>query len=255
MKIIANTKTIQENFHALDTLISPLLKDFKDNSNESKQKRLEICHVGKFLMLLGSHSCIEKLSEKPDFILNVDQTHIGLEHQIIINPSDKQQEGFFENIFSIAEERIQGINQLPNFHANCYLHDNIKYSVAKRDEYIAEILDVIITYVSSNQLKCSYLIQDMHTMPHDRKSISPNFGAWWQKRITERIILEAIARKESKIESYMSNCGEIQWLLLVIGGVNDSSYEMDQSLDIKLESRFSKIYIMEDFNNRLFEIK
>lgn len=62
--------------------------------------------------------------------------------------------------------------------------------------------------------------------------LSPNVGAWWQKSITASIIEKAIARKESKIESYVRNSVPRQWLLLVIGSLKDSSYEVEETLKI-----------------------
>ena len=53
----------------------------------------------------------------------------------------------------------------------------------------------------------------------------------WQKEITEEIIKEAINKKEAKIESYISKTNLPQWLLLVIGGVGESSYLFENKFD------------------------
>lgn len=75
------------------------------------------------------------------------------------------------------------------------------------------------------------------------------------KIINEEIIHSAIIKKEKKISNYIDNCGKKQWLLMVIGGLGETSYEMDEYLNLNITSEFEEIYIMEDFNNILYKIK
>ena len=63
--------------------------------------------------------------------------------------------------------------------------------------------------------------------------------------------------KETKRLSYIRNTGlKEQWLLIVIGSLSQSSYELDSIFDknFKVESGFTRIFIMEDFKAKLFEI-
>lgn len=92
-------------------------------------------------------------------------------------------------------------------------------------------------------------------MPHSQKNISPNFGAWWQKQVTIEVILSAIAKKEAKIQKYIQNSVATQWLLLVIGGLNDSSFELRAGFDIELNTSFNRVYLLEDFRARLVQLK
>ena len=119
MEKIINTKSILDNRDNLSRLIDyhlgPLLKDQRKNRN----KILEICHAGKFLMLVDQELKIFEVSEKPDFIITDGQNLMGLEHQIIVDPKEKEKEGFYRNIFDQAELELRRDKDLPNFLANC----------------------------------------------------------------------------------------------------------------------------------------
>lgn len=54
------------------------------NENSDKEK-LEICQVGKFLILLDEDISITRKSESPDFIIQIKDKSIGLEHETIRN--------------------------------------------------------------------------------------------------------------------------------------------------------------------------
>ena len=92
-------------------------------------------------------------------------------------------------------------------------------------------------------------------MPHSRISISGNLGSWWQKNLTIETLTKAIQKKEKLISKYKENIDKKQWLLIVIGSNGDSSFLIDRNIEYKVESKFDKVFILEDFNNRLFEIK
>ena len=255
MRVVQNQRTIAESYELLQSLIGAFTEKLNLDPVKNRKKIIEVCHVGKLLMLLGGEERIKQLSERPDFIVIKNGILIGLEHQIVIDPASKEREGFFENLFNIAESELVSDPDLPNFHANCYIKDNVSFQLAEKDRLISEIKTVIKHYVLTKQLLQNSLIQDMHSMPHTRKSISPNFGAWWQKDVTPKLLLESILRKEIKIQSYIENSVQGQWLLLVIGGLNSSSYELDHEFKIEISTRFDKVYLMEDFRGRLFELK
>lgn len=255
MRAIKNQNSISENLETLDSIIGAHIAGLNSNQIKNRKKIIEVCHVGKFLMLLGTGERIEKLSEKPDFIISQNGDLIGLEHQIIIDQESKEREGFFENLFVIAESELQSGHDLPNFHANCYLKDNVSFRIAEKPQLIQEIKSVVTHFVLKQELLENSLIREMHSMPHTGKSVSPNFGAWWQKEVTRDVLLTAISRKELRLQDYMKNSGEKQWLLLVIGGLSNSSYELDKEINLELETGFNKVFLLEDFRARLFELK
>lgn len=255
MKIIELKNSVHMNLNLLGDLINSHLEPLLLDRRKNKQKILELCHVGKFLMFFENGIRIEKLSEKPDFILEGNHGRIGLEHQIVIEPKSKEKEGFFENIFSVAELEIQSDPELPNFLANCFLHPHLNFKLSQKDNLIAMVKEIVKDYVLNDNFTENPLIDRISKMPHSQKSINANLGAWWWKDITPELIKLAIRKKDRKISNYKENDVDSQWLLMVIGGVGDSSYNMDTSLEIDIETPFDKVFILEDFSTKLFEIK
>ena len=92
-------------------------------------------------------------------------------------------------------------------------------------------------------------------MPHSKKCINANFGAYIQKTINEELIIEHIAKKEKKLSKYIENTNLPQWLILIIGGVGESCFEVDNHFNVDIKTHFDKIYLYEDADNKLYEIK
>ena len=92
-------------------------------------------------------------------------------------------------------------------------------------------------------------------MEHSQISLAPNLGGWIQKNITEELIRKAVSNKEKKISCYINNTSLPQWLLIVIGGVGESSFEIEKQFDISLETKFDKVYILEEFKMNLYQLK
>ena len=255
MKEIQNQKSILENQDTLQGIIGDFVDRLNSSPSKNRKKIRELCHVGKFLMLLGNEYRIDQLFETPDFIINNNGNLIGLEHQNVIDQKSKEREGFFENIFSIAESELQVDSELPNFLANCYLNDDLTFQLADKARLIHEIKLVVKHHILHSTLLPNSLIREIFSMPHSGKNIITNFGAWWQKEMSTDVLLAAISHKESKLPMYRKNSVPNQWLLLVIGGLKNSSYEWNKEISIELNTKFNKIYLLEDFNARLFEIK
>lgn len=255
MRELLNQKSLPEILNVYESIIGDFVCELNSDPIKNKQKILEVCHVGKFLMLLGNQTRIDQLSEKPDFIINVDGDKVGLEHQIIIDQKSKEREGFFENIFAVVESELKIDPELPNFLANCYLNSDLDFRLSDKANFIQEAKTVVKQYILNGVLLPNSLIRRISSMPHSQKTISLNFGAWWQKAITPDVIVSAVLSKESKILTYKKNSGEKQWLLLVIGSLKNSSYEVEQDLIFELDTKFDKVYLLEDFRARLFDLK
>jgi hypothetical protein len=255
MKIIQNNKSIHENKKLLGNLINSHLELLMPEKEKNQQKILELCHVGKFLMFFNNKIQIDKLSEKPDFILKGEFGKIGLEHQILVNSKSKEREGFFENIFSMAEKELDSDKDLPNFLITCYPIPYVNFKISEKQNLIKTIVQVVKEFISSEKLIENPIIEKISMTDHSQKSLNVNLGAWWVKDVTEELILSAVRKKESKLTSYRKNSGEIQWLIIVIGSNGESPYNLDNRFKMNLKTEFEKVYILEDFNNRLFELK
>lgn len=248
-KLLNNNKTISENYALLGKLINEHLDLFPD-----KKKTLEICHAGKFLMFFDNLTILE-VTEKPDFILFDGNNQIGLEHQIIVESKSKEREGFFENIFSLAEIELKEDRELPNFLASCYIEPCANFKLSEKEYLIETVKKVVKEYVLNNNFIENPLIESLFIQPHTQKSIHANMGAWWQKNITLEAIENAIKKKNAKISTYKEIGIDSQWLLLVIGSSGDSSFEMDKNLKLEMKTEFDKVFVLEDLRNVLYQLK
>lgn len=255
MKIIENNKSISENKKLLGELINSHLEILMPEKGKNRQKILELCHVGKFLMFFDNKIQIDQLYEKPDFILNGKFGKVGLEHQILVDNKPKEREGFFENIFSAAESELKNDTELPNFLINCYPFHLVNFKINEKKDIIKLIVRVVKEFILTEKLVENPIIERINMTDHSQKSLNVNLGAWWNKDVTDELIINAVRKKEEKLSTYRENCGKNQWLIIVIGSTGESSYNLDNPFEMNLKTKFDKVYILEDFNNRLFEIK
>jgi hypothetical protein len=236
-------------------LIDKFVRELDEDSNKNKQKILEVCHVGKFLMFFENKYQIERLFEEPDFIIANGDIRIGLEHQILIDKKSKETEGFFTNLCEHAERELRKDKNLPNFLANIYINPYFIGKIAEKKKLIDEICYLVKLHIQTGEIPENEIIERIFSMKHSRISLSSNMGAWWQKEVKEELIINAVKKKEKKIENYLNNIKGPQWLLIVIGGVGESSYRLASDFDLAFETKFDKVYVLEDFSTKLFEIK
>lgn len=254
MRKIINQNSIPENIHRFRSIIDPHIDSSSIYESQNRKKNIEICHVAKFLMNLDETSYIKETIESPDFIISCDNKIIGVEHQILINDSEKSYEGFFENIFRLAEIKLRKDYNISNVLINCWLYDNIEYKLSQKNDLVSLIVDLILFYIKYEKLKDNLIIERVYSMPHSELSLCPNFGAWFQEYLTIDSLELAIHEKEKKLAIYREKANEI-WLLIVIGGTGASSYEILENESYQINSDFDKIYLLEDFNNNLYRIK
>ena len=231
--------------------------DGLDSYNQSDyQKQLEICQLGKLLVTYFPEFLIEEVREKPDFIISDGEKRIAIEHQTILDPVTKSYQGFYENIFHIAERDLRDESTLPNFLANCYLKDNLPFTNSDKKMLIQLVKDTVTEYVLNDNLVENQLISKIFKMPHSKKSLNTNFGAYMVKDLDAETLINFIAKKEDKVKSYRQNTGLEQWLLLVTGGAAEYSFDIEEPIEkLDIKSSFDKIYLMADFDNELYEIK
>jgi len=220
-----------------------------------KQKILELCHVGKFMCSYFDDFEIVRVSERPDFLISNAHLTIGLEHQLILDQKTKEREGFYDDVFEKVEQKLIQDDTLPNFLINIILKQDVDRTSRNKSFIVETIAEIIRRFIRTGQLVDNDFIEDASKMNHSRKTLNANFGGYLQQAINKNLILEAIQKKEENVGSYVKNSVLSQWLLLVIGSISESSYEVDNEFDIKIDSKFEKIFLYEDFQNRLFELK
>jgi hypothetical protein len=250
--------TLNSDYASLDNyrnLISDFTDKFQIDSYKDQKKNIEVCQVGKFLMFFDNQFKIDKVREEPDFIIASDKNKIGLELQTLIDSNSKEKEGFFTNLVKHAEKELRRDKNIPNFLANVYVHPSFHGKINEKERLVNQILQIIKIYINTGELVENDIIYRISTMKHSQISLCPNMGAWWQKDVTGGLIISTISKKEKKIDNYLKNTNLPQWLLIIIGGVGKSSYIIEREFELSIETRFEKVYVLEDFYTNLFEIK
>jgi hypothetical protein len=229
------------------------LDKFKKGDN---QKQLELCQVGKMLATYFPDFLIKQVREVPDFIIGKGKLEIGLEHEIVINSKIQKIHGFFENIFHLVEKDLVTSNINLKVLLNCFLYKNITFSINEKNQIFESLKNTIINYLENGELIKNNLISSIFPMKHTQFNLCPNFGAFMVSDLTQELIQEAINKKERKIESYRNSTKLPQWLLLVAGGANESSYDIEFSeiQKVKITSTFDKVLLFSDFDNELYEL-
>lgn len=250
---ISSDNSLSKN---LTSKIATHLKGLNGYEKTDKQKLLELCQVGKALALFFPDFEIKEVREEPDFIISNKKIEVGIEHELIVNVDIKKQQGFYENIFHLAERDLQKDNALPNFLANCYLKSNLNFKTKDKNFLVDLIKGIIRSTILNGEVPENPLIAKILHMPHSKKNLSVNFGAHIAQYIKEDTIRDFIKKKENKIGKYKNNTGLDQWLLLITGGVKEYSYEINEELKIgEIDTKFKRIFLLADFDNKLYQLK
>ncbi len=93
-------------------------------------------------------------------------------------------------------------------------------------------------------------------MDHSDVAFKYNPGGYVTSNIDTETLQKAINKKELLVEKYKKYSAlERQWLLLVIGGVSPDSFKFNiEPVDIAKSSQYERIYLLEDFDARLWRL-
>lgn len=241
---------------AMEDKIRPWLNFIEEeNHPDIAKKQLELCQIGKLLVTYFDEFTIKELREIPDFLITNGKVEIGLEHQIFVESNSKKKEGFFENLCKHVETEIASTTSLNNFAINLYFKKGIERQSIQKKEIISTLISVVIEKITNDRLLSNPFVEDVFLMKHNRISINANFGAFMQKHLDESDILKAIKKKEKLIDNYRKNSVQNQWLVMVVGQINESSFEVRTDFELTNNSKFDRVFVFEDFNNQLFELK
>ncbi len=255
MRQLQHDIEFNETHSRLGLKINSHLNGLDKGKKDDKQKILELCQIGKLLATYFNDFEITQVTEKPDFIISNGQTQFGLEHELILDSKNKSQEGFYENICEKVEVNLENDPSIPNILVNLYLKDNLSFKINDKTDLITRLTELVKHFILTGELYDNDIVKNAHKMKHTQKSVNANFRAYLQKTITKDLILEYVSKKENKISAYRQNIKLPQWLVLIIGGVGQSSFEVNELLSIELTTDFDKVFLYEDFDNKLYELK
>lgn len=222
----------------------------------SEEDATEICTVAKFLVHLDENARIIEKRESPDIIATCFGQTVGIEHTVIVD--DKMQrivnplKRLFDNAAKLFEEKHPDIKLLANF----WLNGRINIKPAERKKTIRQIADFVYGIITKANPDKPEFITEYQITKHSGVSFNYNSGGFSIGDLTEALLLEAILKKDEKVADYLSKSGiGKQWLLIVIGNSSPASFEFeDLQIKTTVQTKFERIYVLEDFNNRIFRI-
>lgn len=246
-------KKMDQFGNKINSIINPFLDE-----KLSRKEVVEICHVGKFIAVWDETIQLVEKRESPDFVVNHQGEKIGLEVERIFNHKEVENIKSKQGLFESAAQKFQ--SQYPQFKllANFGLTDNFQIKGNKKSDLIKEINEYMFAKANKNILNKPSFITGVDIMPHTGVSFNFVEGVYMATDITETTIKDAIEKKELKFNKYKEHLGtERQWLLLVIG-IGSDSYNIEiEELEFteEIESQFEHIYLLEDFDAKVIEIK
>jgi hypothetical protein len=257
------TNLLQEkvsDFNEYDSRLKQVINPVLEKHSLNKQEELEVCQIGQFLVNINPQIKIvdKPKPPSPDFILINNGKLIGLEHTRLINP--KNAEGYFSvnSLFNDAAKEFQ--RRYPEkkiFASYRIIGDNLVFTKNERKHLIDIICNATnIFHSANNPAALPAFISEIRIMPHDRVSFSFLEDDFRGDKLTKDVLIEAIRGKENKLENHYKST-EMQefWLVLMIGSLNSTSYELDDEIDYTTESVFDKVFLVEDFNRTIIRIK
>lgn len=226
------------------------------NSKRRRQKERELVHVSMFLMILNDGVFIKEIRERPDFLLGKENKTYGLEHSEIVNEDFKRREGGILDVFEQAKSELIDEGNLPNILVNCHIRSDFVVKQRSKRTLILEIKNLLKDYIATGIIDENQIISRIYSYEHHEPSLTCNLGAWWQDYINNDSLGKIVNSKNLK--NLFDNKLDENWLLLVIGGHGQSSFVIDEPMELLVnvsETNFDKIYLLEESSMKLYEFE
>jgi len=251
-----NIPDIRQKKKALGLIINPVLQKFILLDKEIT----EVMQIGKFLYKIDPKLRItDKPSPpSPDFILSIDNKTIGLEHTQIIDKINAQKYFSILNLFKDAAKIFQKQNPDKKFAAVFRVQNDALTYQQKNKKKLIEIINLFVldTINGKHTLQPDF-ITEIQLNEYDGVSYTYLEDHFHAKPLTIKELKQAISIKEEKLEKYYRQSSSIQefWLVLMVGSHNSASFEPDDKINYKTSSVFDKVFLMEDFKDKIIRVK
>ena len=239
----------------LGQIIYPIL----DNFDLNKQEILEVCQIGKFAYKIDSKIRIVDKPQppNPDFIIEFNNKSIGLEHTQILT-EDAQRYFRIKTLLDYAEQIFEQKYPNVNVHATISVQ-NDEWNYSQKDK--PKLAEQIADYVQWTRLEMNFelpeKITNIRTTKHSQVSFSYKEKNWQAEYLTRERLRTEIMKKENKISGYKSSEKQLTelWLVLLIGSLSSVSYELNESENYQMGSKFDRVFLMADFDAKILRIK
>lgn len=260
-------KELQEE-HMLFSQKMRLIIDHLLVSEISDKEKLEIYHVGKFLVLLNEDILIKRKSESPDFIIQVKNKTIGLEHETIRNTKTVRNIGSIRGLIKKVEQYYvntfaESTTPFKEKYSNCpnmivdirFIDDLFSFRKEESSKLSIEIANYVHSLVNGEETDKPHYIDRVSIKPHTQVSFIVRTDINKIEKLEFETLKTFIEKKEPKVERYkeISKLKE-QWLLVVAGSLNRDSFEIENDFNLD-KSGFERVYLLDDFNAKYYRLK
>ncbi len=227
---------------------------FSEDLDPKKQAKLS--HLAKFILSYDKTIRIQRLHERPDFIIFYQNKNIGVEVRQLLTKSGESNR-YIQKLFDDAAKAYKQQFPEENVHVNFHLIEGFNYK--KQDKRV--LINLIVNYIHGELNQISSLkppfIETCDLRPYSDVSFTYNEGAYSPETLLDDVVTQAIEDKETKIEDYIAASGtEKQWLLLVNKEAGSDSFDTeDFDGNLGIETKFEHIFLLKDFDMQFVEIK
>jgi hypothetical protein len=250
-------KEIKEEKEEILSIIGPHLEKI-DNSTlseiDKQHNKKELIDLGKFLKIFDKTIILkEAIRESPDFIISTNNKTIGIElRDIYTDIEERKTEGTLDKMFREIENELKDREPDKKGVYKIQFKENISFRTQKR-----AIKNEIIHSIRTSETPQKYVKNidiDPGNILHLYTSEASSLGP-----LNKEVVLDAIAKKEAKLSIYKSSSNASDfWLLLILGGLKDSSNysTIDNSIIVdKFQTGFDKVFIFDFFLSKIIELK
>lgn len=244
-----------KKYEGLGDVIYPIL----NNKKLAKKEILEVCQIGKFVYLIDSNiRIIDKPNPpSPDFLIVHDSKLIGLEHTRIIS-DDANKTLKVYNLVEYASKIFE--NKYPNqpvFASIKFRKDEFEFKQSEKKVLATIIADVVYLKLSGDYVELPDFISEIRIRKHSQVSFSYKENNWQPQPLSLAKLEFEIRKKEEKIPFYKLSDIELSeiWLVLLIGSLSSTSFEIDKGIKYKMDSEFDRVYLMSDFEGFIIRVR
>jgi hypothetical protein len=206
--------------------------------------------------------------ERPDAVVATPRGKIGIEITSLYDNELKRKESECEK--AVAAARLLYEKQgLPALHVSVHIGGENSFNRASRERFASAIVGLVAAnvpppgkYVAlendfNNPKQFPYEIDCIHiyrySWPDKNNWTAPSAGFYREHFIEE--LQRVISDKDAKLGGYMPDCKE-QWLLVVAENSSPSTFfdPSKETVSHIYESAFDKVFVMELFKVKVFEL-
>ena len=223
----------------------------------NKKKEIERHHLTSFISNKDLKFLVYEIedSETPDFIVNIENNLISIEHTRLINPELKKVEQYRERIIQNARKRFRKKYKAELYVLFTFNNIRLKSGKSAEQKYTDEIFYLIENIYLCNKKfdfrvesrdrtsRVSELIRSFSVDSTRNFENWQHFGAYLVDYIDMDWLQKVITKKENNIQRYPKIFYE-NWLLLVSDfGTKSSAHRFDHIDFSQIKTKFDKVYI------------